>query len=110
MKVLQSDIADRFSILILKWIHGAEVRDELQAYARECPISDPLFDLLRINFAIWNLEADIRKGREGDLGLEEVGRRALEIRNLNRQRIEIKNTVNALAKTFTEIKVQHASE
>lgn len=110
MEVPLSDIMDRFSILILKWIHGADVRDELRAYAKECPITDPLFDLLRINYAIWQLESDIRKGKEGELGLEEVGKRALAIRDLNRQRIETKNTVNAASKTFPEIKVKHASE
>jgi hypothetical protein len=105
-----SEIMDRFSILILKWIHGADVRDELRAYAKECPITDPLFDLLRINFDIWQLESDIRKGKEGIIGLEEVGRRALAIRDKNRERINIKNTINASTKMFSEVKVNHASE
>lgn len=110
MEVPLSDITDRFSILILKWINGVDVKPELMAYAKECKITEEFFDILRVNAEIWNLEADIRQGKEGVLGLEEVGKRALAIRNKNRDRIEIKNKIAAIAKTFQEVKVRHASE
>lgn len=110
MQVPLSDITDRFSILILKWINGADVKAELMVYAKECSITEEFLDILKINAEIWNLESDIRQGREGILGLEEVGRRALAIRNKNRDRIEVKNKIAAISKTFQEIKVKHASE
>lgn len=64
-----------------------------------------------VNGQIWDLESDIRKGREGDLGLEEVGRRAIAIRNLNRKRITIKNEVtDATGSGFKDVKVNHCSD
>lgn len=110
MEMPLSEITDRFSILILKWIHGADVRDDLWEYAKECPINDPFFDLLRVNAEIWELESEIRQGKEEKISLEEIGKRALAIRNKNRDRIEIKNKIAIISKTFTEKKVDHASQ
>jgi len=72
---------------------------------------EDLLELLKIiNSYIWDLEADIRKGREGDLGLEEVGRRALMIRDLNRIRVWTKNLLcRASGLGAEEIKKDHAS-
>ena len=67
--------------------------------------------LYEVNGKIWDLEADIRKGKEGELGLEEVGRRAIEIRNLNKTRISIKNEITEVTGSgFKDVKVNHASE
>lgn len=49
--------------------------------------------LYAVNASIWDLECDIREGREHELGLEEIGRRALRIRNLNNQRVALKNQI-----------------
>ena len=46
------------------------------------------------NTDIWNLESDLRKGQEGKLGFEEIGRRALEIRNINSRRVDLVNKIN----------------
>ena len=110
MEMPLSEITDRFSILVLKWIHGVDVKAELMKYASECPVTEEFFDILKINAEIWGLESDIRQGKEGVLGLEEVGKRALAIRNKNRDRIEVKNKIAAISKTFREIKVSHASQ
>ena len=70
-----------------------------------------LMELMMVHTDIWNLEADIRQGQEGRLGLEEVGRRALEIRGINGRRIQIVNEINALFDVPTvERKFDHASE
>lgn len=64
-----------------------------------------------INLRIALLESDIRSAKEGTLGLEEVGRRALQIRDLNRERVALKNALNEFdPASFREVKVAHASE
>lgn len=63
-----------------------------------------------VHKAIWDLEADIRQGKEGALGLEEVGCRALEIRDLNAKRIAIKNRIAEKAGGSKEVKYDHASQ
>ena len=67
--------------------------------------------LYQANAQIWDLESDIRRGKEGELGLEEVGRRAIKIREINKIRISIKNEiVEATGSGFKDIKVNHASQ
>lgn len=64
-----------------------------------------------INGQCWDLEASIRQGKEGELGLEEIGRRALKLRDLNKERIARKNRIAKDSGTgFFEIKINHASE
>jgi hypothetical protein len=114
MKVQKGDVFDRLSILILKLIHGAEIsgiKDELSELLLEFQVSnlkeaESFINLLNINSNIWNLESDIRKGKEGELGLEEVGRRALTIRDLNKERISYKNSISQ----YQEVKIEHISE
>ena len=67
--------------------------------------------LYEANAKTWDLEADIRKGKENKLGLEEVGRRAIAIRESNAERIKIKNDiVSSVGEGYEEIKINHASE
>jgi hypothetical protein len=74
-------------------------------------LDDLLVKLYTINGRIWNLESDIRQGKEGLLGLEEVGRRALAIRDFNGERIRLKNRITDLiGEKYKEIKIDHASE
>ena len=67
-------------------------------------------DLYEWNGKIWDLESAIRQGKEGELGLEEVGRRAIAIRELNNKRIEVKNRITEKFGGYTEVKHNHASE
>jgi hypothetical protein len=67
-------------------------------------------DLYKINGEIWKLESDIRRGKEGELGLEEVGRRALAIRDINNKRISTQNGLIEKLGGYKNIKGQHASE
>lgn len=67
--------------------------------------------LHEVNGRIWDLEADIRAGLDQKLGLEEIGRRAIKIREMNKERIAIKNEISSLAGCgFQEVKKNHISE
>ncbi|MFZ2072140.1 MAG: hypothetical protein WAV10_00430 [Minisyncoccia bacterium] len=113
MKYPIQEIVDRLSILELKRERLPENEDIL----KEIAILEPevvgyreWVDKLKIaNGNIWDLEFDIRRGKEKELGLEEVGRRALQIRDYNKKRIEIKNELALMLGNPKEIKVDHAS-
>lgn len=106
------DVCDRLTILQLKKerIGGNKFDAELDAFAaaymqllpqcRDLDVVTEMFlELKKTNGKIWDLEADIRMGREGMLGLEEVGRRAIAIRETNERRVQIKNRLNTISKT-----------
>ena len=111
MKVSVGDIADKWTILRMKVRLSEESKDEFKEYDNELgdnPVPlNLLADLIEANAKIWILESEIRNGRE--LPLDEVGRRALMIRDLNKQRIEAKNRINDIFKDYKEHKVNHAS-
>lgn len=74
----------------------------------EVSLGDLIDRLSIVNQKIWHLESDIRKGVLTDL--TEIGKRALQIRDFNKERIALKNAINELAGTgFKETKVNHAS-
>lgn len=110
----KGDIFDKLSILILKITHGIEVediQDELCKLFLEFRVvnlkqAEVFVQLLNVNNKIWNLEADIRQGKEKKLGLAEVGRRALAIRYFNKKRIMLKNSISQ----YKELKINHASQ
>ena len=121
MEMPLPEIIDRYTIVRLKSerIGADEVASELAAYTeaidgfRQRGIEirqDWIERLYELNGQIWDLEHDIRKGLEGELGLEEVGRRAIMIRGINKQRVAVKNEiVEATGKGFRDIKMNHAS-
>jgi hypothetical protein len=116
MKMPISEIADRYSITLLKSerIEGVNLTDELNTYREELNKYDNIQNyidrLYQINGEIWDLESDIRKGKENILGLEEVGRRAIMIRGKNKIRVGIKNEmVEKYEEGFKDIKMNHAS-
>lgn len=110
-----SEVADRYSITMLKSKRaGEDMSKELEAYdSVMClypEIGNFLLRLYDINGEIWDLESDIRKGKEKELGLEEVGRRAILIREKNKIRVGIKNEmVEKYGEGFKDIKINHAS-
>lgn len=121
MKMPISEIVDRYAIAILKRDRAnaeneKEIKDllfEIEIYKnidREF-IEKLIQDLIEINGKIWDLESDIRKGKEGEMGLEEVGRRAIQIREYNKVRVSYKNkTVSKFGEGYTDIKMNHVSE
>ena len=120
MEMNIGEVVDRLSILFHKVEKvGEECLPEFYAYAKDILLNSKpedfedlvkaLRDLYRINGIIWALESDIRKGKEGQMGLEEVGRRALEIRGYNTKRVEVKNQIAEKKGHFKDIKVDHSS-
>lgn len=116
------EILDRMSILKLKIerIGETHLKMEMQEYEKALKDfekrgvrinSEWIKELYEVNGQIWDLESDIRKGKEKELGLEEVGRRAIAIRELNKKRISIKNKiVEETGIGFRDVKMNHASE
>jgi hypothetical protein len=111
-----SEIADRYSIVLLKSerIKDVDLSNELEIYKNELhrykDAESFVERLYNINREIWDLESDIRKGKEKLLGLEEVGRRAILIREKNKIRVSIKNEmVEKFDEGFKDIKMNHAS-
>ena len=66
--------------------------------------------LYKINGEIWKLESDLRQGKEKKLGLKEIGKRAIEIRNKNHKRIAEQNRLIEICGGFKNIKKDHISE
>ena len=112
-----SEILDRYTITKLKSERTDEnVSDELRAYKREidnpnyAQISNQIIAfidrLYKINGELWDTEGDIRKGV--DMPLEEIGRLALKVRDLNCERNAIKaEIVDAFSEGFKEIKINY---
>lgn len=116
MKTPISEIVDRYTIFLLKQERGKQdVSEALAAHwdeIKDCKGAIPyVARLLEVNGEIWDLESDIRRGKDKELGLEEVGRRAILIRNLNKKRVSIKNEMtDVFNEGFKDIKVNHGSE
>lgn len=116
MNISIGDVIDRYSICKLKSErleidNGSEIRALKKAMSSYEGLNSYVDQLYKINGQCWDMEADIRKGNEKILGLEEVGRRALKLRDLNNIRVGIKNEVNSKHKEgFIDIKMEHGSE
>ena len=115
MKMPISEVADRYSIALLKQERASAdnqieidtLHEELVTYSNSLEF---VIKLKEVNGKIWDLESDIRKGKESELGLEEVGRRAIMIRELNKIRVGYKNEmVKIYGEGFEDIKMNHAS-
>ena len=112
-----SEILDRYTITKLKSERTDEdVSDELRTYKREIDNPDyversnqiiAFIDrLYEINGELWDTEGGIRKGVE--MPLEEIGKLALKVRDLNCKRNEIKGEiVDVFAEGFKEIKINY---
>ena len=117
MKMPLSEILDRYTITKLKSERTNEdVSDELRTYKREIDNTDYveksnqiisfIDKLYAINGELWDTEGDIRNGV--DMPLEEIGRLALIVRDLNCKRNEIKaEVVDTFFEGFKEIKINY---
>lgn len=116
-----ADILDRASIAFLKYDRIGEpdnikewefFQPEIKELSKQYPDLqiDLFFELLlKINKMIWALESDLRQGKLDGV-LSEVGRRAIEIREHNNLRVQVKNIINSLTKQgFLDIKKDHIS-
>ena len=113
------DLIDKLSILTRKIYFGDEdsisehryLEQGLAAYDVDGKLITNAMRIMQINAEIWNLEHEIRNGGESKFTAEEIGKRAIRIRDLNRKRIDYKNKLTELQKQgFKENKVNHRSE
>ena len=111
------ELVDRYTIALLKHNKTKLNQDELTFYKDQInnydmtQIDTELQDLYFVHSQIWNLESQLKSGTEQDLELSEIGRRAIEIRNWNQKRIELKNHIaEKLGCTIREIKHEHLSQ
>jgi hypothetical protein len=116
MKIAIGELIDRYTICKLKMERGQvdcskEIND-LWKDIVEYPDPEPYIEkLYELHGKIWDLESDIRKGNENILGLEEVGRRSIVLRDMNKTRISIKNDINSRYREgYIEVKINHGSE
>ena len=117
MKFPVIELVDRLAIATIKWQRTQSNQEELEWYQQQVAefdqtvISQDMLVLQRIHNAIWELEKELKSGQEQSLSLEEIGRRAIEIRNLNNQRIQLKNKMaQSLDCPVREIKHDHLSQ
>ena len=116
-----AEIADRFSILLLKSERlpfndniDTELRMDRNAIVDNFVPVEVVKQLYEVNGKIWELEFDIRMGKLSNPQTEsefaEIGRRALQIRDLNARRIAIKNRLAEGLGEPIEVKGDHASQ
>jgi hypothetical protein len=113
------ELIDRYSIACIKFkkTNGLN-KDELEFYKKQIDnisvewIKNEIQELMSIHEKIWMLESELKSGHENMISLEEIGRRAIEIRNWNNIRIKTKNKIADILNkdTVREIKKNHVSE
>lgn len=111
------ELIDRLAIADVKFKRTGANQEELTWYMNQATefdlslIEDLYVNLVEIHNQIWNLEAELKSGCEDQLPLEEIGRRAIAIRNHNNQRIALKNAIaERLGCGVREIKQDHLSQ
>ena len=111
------ELVDRYSIACLKYDKTQANKEELDFYKQQLSdyniivITKEIEDLYTIHKQIWELESQLKSGKEDELPLEEIGRRAIAIRDLNNKRIKLKNqAAEKLDCIVREIKQDHLSE
>ena len=121
MEMSLGEYLDRLSIHLLKVQRiGQECYPEFIHLVQELLLETPTDNfkeviktfrkLYDINKEIWNLESELRKGKENEIGLEKVGQIAISVRNWNNKRIAEHNKIIELFGGFKNIKKNHISE
>jgi hypothetical protein len=112
------ELIDRYSIACLKFKKTQANGAELDFYTKQITgldlslVEEQMLELEQVHKEIWSLESQLKSGLEAELSLEEIGRRAIKIRDWNHRRIAIKNTIaDMLAQdNIRDIKREHLSE
>ena len=85
--------------------------DKLAQLPKSTELDEAIQAMTDIHHAIWDLEWQLKSGVEQMLSLQEIGRRAIAIRDFNNRRIAYKNSVaNILGHPVTEIKQDHLAD
>jgi hypothetical protein len=118
MKFPVIEIVDRYAIAVVKHTktQGAN-KEELEFYLNQMklininPTNELVLELINYHNYVWNLEDDFKKCRVDNLPLDEIGRRALLIRDVGFIRMDLKNALAELAgDSVREVKQDHISE
>jgi hypothetical protein len=112
------ELVDRFTISKLKNEKFHTITDEYNFYLEQLSsydlsiVQSEIDNLYEIHKNIWNLESELKSGKEHLLDLTEIGRRAIEIRNWNNKRVSLKNIIaDKLGQSnIKEIKIDHISQ
>lgn len=118
--VTPGELFDRLTIITLENLmlgdHSKQLAEQREAVKDFKIPHEYLLGLLICNAKIWNLESDIRKGKLGEMSHGDVGRRAIQIRDINTKRWEYKNAINihlgypVEAKTEWEYPIKYADD
>ena len=115
MKFPIIEIVDRYAIAVVKHekTQGAN-QEELDFYTAQLneisiDTKNPkLIELIEHHKYVWSLEDDFKKAKIDNLPLEEIGRRALYIRDIGYRRVDLKNDfAKLLNDPVREIKKDH---
>jgi hypothetical protein len=111
------ELVDRLSIAEIKFEKTQANAEELEWYQVQAKnynleiVQAELAELKQIHLQIWELEKELKSGTEQNIPLEEIGQRAINIRNHNHERIKLKNRMaERLQCHVREIKRDHVSE
>jgi len=85
--------------------------DKLAQLPQSAELDEAIQAMTDIHHAIWDLEWQLKSGVEQMLSLQEIGRRAIAIRDHNNKRIAYKNSVaHILGHPVKEIKQDHLAD
>ena len=111
------ELVDRLAIAEVKFEKTQANAEELGWYQTQAKnhnlemVQSELAELKPIHLQIWELEKELKSGTEQNIPLDEIGRRAIVIRNHNHERIKLKNLMaERLQCHVREIKKDHLSE
>jgi hypothetical protein len=111
------ELVDRLAIAQIKLEKTGGNQAEYDYYQSQASkfdmsiILEDFINLVEIHKQIWSLESQLKSGKENELPLSEIGRRAIKIRNLNNRRIMLKNSMaEKFGDPVKEIKKDHLSE
>ena len=113
------ELIDRLCIARVKHArtHGANqveldwYEDKLRELPRSSELDAAIQSMTDIHHTIWDLEWQLKSGVEQMLSLQEIGRRAIAIRDFNNKRIAYKNSVaRILNHPVREIKQDHLAD
>jgi uncharacterized protein YdcH (DUF465 family) len=118
-----SELCDRYTIARLKQqrlpddqARQSDLIDQINYYKNgindaDFHLGDLIQKLEKINGKIWDAEHNIRKGLDSEIPMEEIGRRALVVRDLNMTRIAVKNEIAEYTgeASFVDVKMNYAT-
>lgn len=115
MKFPVIEIVDRYAIAVVKHKKTAGAnQEELDFYLKQMkrsninPQNNLVLELINHHEYVWNLEDDFKKCRIDELPLEEIGRRAIHIRDVGFKRVKLKNALAMMVDDpVREIKQDH---